>query len=230
MLEAGVAAERLEGRVGAGEEVRRPDRQAAAPGRPGAHVRGARVMSARDETMSPRDATANPANGAADAVAPPDERPWSPRIAALLFLAAGVAVLGWAFAIPEGAIDQDVGPRAFPLLVGVGLCVAASVAVVQAFRGSDPALTEQAREEARLTEWRPVAALLALLVGYLFALAPCGYWQSTAVLFALVARVLGSRRILRDALIGLVLALAVYFLFDRLLGIHLPPGIIRLAF
>lgn len=187
-------------------------------------------MSARDETMSPRDATANPANGAAGAVAPPDERPWSPRIAALLFLAAGVAVLGWAFAIPEGAIDQDVGPRAFPLLVGVGLCVAASVAVVQAFRGSDPALTEQAREEARLTEWRPVAALLALLVGYLFALAPCGYWQSTAVLFALVARVLGSRRILRDALIGLVLALAVYFLFDRLLGIHLPPGIVRLAF
>ncbi|MBI0376157.1 tripartite tricarboxylate transporter TctB family protein [Streptomyces albiflaviniger] len=230
MLEAGVAAERLEGRVGAGEEVRRPDRQAAAPGRPSAHVGGARVMSARDETMSPRDATANPANDGAGAAAPPGERPWSPRIAALLFLAAGVAVLGWAFAIPEGAIDQDVGPRAFPLLVGVGLCVAASVAVVQAFRGSDPALTEQAREEARLTEWRPVAALLALLVGYLFALAPCGYWQSTAVLFALVARVLGSRRILRDALIGLVLALAVYFLFDRLLGIHLPPGIVRLAF
>ncbi|AGP57839.1 tripartite tricarboxylate transporter TctB family protein [Streptomyces rapamycinicus] len=194
------------------------------------------AASARDEAANPaRDATANPAEGstandAAASTAPLDERPWSPRIAALLFLAAGVAVLGWAFAIPEGAIDQDVGPRAFPLLVGVGLCVSASVAVVQAFRGSDPALTEQAREEARLTEWRPVAALLALLVGYLFALAPCGYWQSTAVLFALVARVLGSRRLLRDALIGLVLALAVYFLFDRLLGIHLPPGIVGLAF
>ncbi|MEU5647554.1 tripartite tricarboxylate transporter TctB family protein [Streptomyces milbemycinicus] len=158
------------------------------------------------------------------------ERPWGPRIAALLFLAAGVAVLGWAFAIPKAGIEQDVGPRAFPLLVGAGLCVSAVVAVVQAFRGTDPAQTEQAREEARLTEWRPVAALLALLVCYLFALAPCGYWQSTAVLFTLVARVLGSRRTLRDALIGLVLALAVYFLFDRLLGIHLPPGIVRLAF
>ncbi|MFD8163629.1 tripartite tricarboxylate transporter TctB family protein [Streptomyces malaysiensis] len=190
-------------------------------------------MSTRDEAVSAvsaRDTTANPANAATDSTAPPDARPWSPRIAALLFLAAGVAVLGWAFAIPEGAIDQDVGPRAFPLLVGVGLCAAASVAVVQAFRGSDPALAEQVREEARLTEWRPVAALLALLVCYLFALAPCGYWQSTTVLFALVARVLGSRRIVRDALVGLVLALAVYFLFDRLLGIHLPPGIVRLAF
>ncbi|CDR09846.1 tripartite tricarboxylate transporter TctB family protein [Streptomyces iranensis] len=195
-----------------------------------------KAASTRDEAANPtQDATASPAEGGAannatDSTAPPHERPWSPRIAALLFLAAGMAVLGWAFAIPEGAIDQDVGPRAFPLLVGVGLCVAASLAVVQAFRGSDPALTEQAREEARLTEWRPVAAMLALLVCYLFALAPCGYWQSTAVLFALVARVLGSRRILRDALIGLVLALAVYFLFDRLLGIHLPPGIVRLAF
>ncbi|AQW50802.1 tripartite tricarboxylate transporter TctB family protein [Streptomyces violaceusniger] len=191
------------------------------------------AVTARDAAVTARNDVASPAQDAAGApggAAPPEGPLWGPRVAALLFLAAGVAVLGWAFAIPEGAIDQDVGPRAFPLLVGVGLCVAASVAVVQAFRGSDPVQAEQAREEARLTEWRPVAALLALLVGYLFALAPCGYWQSTAVLFALVARVLGSRRLLHDALIGLVLALAVYFLFDRLLGIHLPPGIVRLAF
>nr|WP_236055522.1 tripartite tricarboxylate transporter TctB family protein [Streptomyces sabulosicollis] len=211
--------------VSAREEARSPRDDAANPARNDA------ANPARNDAANPaRDGAANPANDAPDGAVPPDERLWGPRIAALLFLAAGVAVLGWAFAIPEGAIEQDVGPRAFPLLVGVGLCVAASVAVVQAFRGSDPALTEQAREEARLTEWRPVAALLALLVCYLFALAPCGYWQSTAVLFALVARVLGSRRTLRDALIGLVLALAVYFLFDRLLGIHLPPGIVRLAF
>ena len=160
----------------------------------------------------------------------PQPRPWGPRVAALLFLAAGVVVLGWAFAIPERATDQDVGPRAFPLLVGVGLCVSATFSTVQAFRGADREQTDQAREEARLTDWGPVAALLALLVGYLFALTPCGYWQSTAVLFTLVARVLGSRKPLRDAAVGLVLALAVYILFDRLLGIHLPPGIIRLAF
>ncbi|MFD7503469.1 tripartite tricarboxylate transporter TctB family protein [Streptomyces sp. NPDC059850] len=155
---------------------------------------------------------------------------WGPRVAALLFLAAGVVVVGWAFAIPARATEQDVGPRAFPLLVGVGLCVAAAFSTVQAFRGADREQADQAREEARITEWRPVATLLALLVGYLFALAPCGYWQSTAVLFTLVARVLGSRKLLRDAAVGLVLALAVYVLFDRLLGIHLPPGIIRLAF
>ncbi|MEV6127973.1 tripartite tricarboxylate transporter TctB family protein [Streptomyces violaceusniger] len=220
------------------EAVSTPDE--AVSGRDAAVSTPGEAVRERDAAVTARNGTVNPealdAAGAPGGAAPPDDRLppegplWGPRVAALLFLAAGVAVLGWAFAIPEGAIDQDVGPRAFPLLVGVGLCVAASVAVVQAFRGSDPVQAEQAREEARLTEWRPVAALLALLVGYLFALAPCGYWQSTAVLFALVARVLGSRRLLRDALIGLVLALAVYFLFDRLLGIHLPPGIVRLAF
>ncbi|MFC9425986.1 tripartite tricarboxylate transporter TctB family protein [Streptomyces sp. NPDC056987] len=155
---------------------------------------------------------------------------WGPRVAALLFLATGVIVLGWAFAIPERATDQDVGPQAFPLLVGAGLCASAVISVTQAFRGADREQNAQAHEEARLTDWRPVALLLALLVGYLFALSPLGYWQSTAVLFTLVARVLGSAKPLRDALAGLVLALAVYFLFDRLLGIHLPPGIIRLAF
>ncbi|QLH20288.1 tripartite tricarboxylate transporter TctB family protein [Streptomyces sp. Rer75] len=213
MLEADPEATRLEGGVAAGHEIRHADRPAAEAGRSGAERRGADLMSTRDASTR-------------------DEAPWTwgPRVAALLFLAAGVVVLGWAFAIPERATDQDVGPRAFPLLVGVGLCVSATFSTVRAFRGADREQTEQAREEARLTDWGPVAALLALLVGYLFALAPCGYWQSTAVLFTLVARVLGSRKPLRDALIGLVLALAVYILFDRLLGIHLPPGIIRLAF
>jgi putative tricarboxylic transport membrane protein len=49
------------------------------------------------------------------------------------------------------------------------------------------------------------------------------------VFFVAVARVLGSRSLIRDAVVGLVLALAVYVLFDRLLGISLPPGIVRLA-
>ncbi|MEV4085459.1 tripartite tricarboxylate transporter TctB family protein, partial [Nonomuraea fuscirosea] len=80
------------------------------------------------------------------------------------------------------------------------------------------------------THWPSVLMLLGALAAYALLLVPAGYWQATTVFFVAVARVLGSRRLVRDVLAGLVLALATYFLFDRLLGITLPPGLIRLAF
>ncbi|MFI7706230.1 tripartite tricarboxylate transporter TctB family protein [Nonomuraea sp. NPDC049480] len=143
------------------------------------------------------------------------------RIVSLGFLAAAVVVLAQAFAIPRGDGYQAVGPRAFPLLVGCGLAVVAVIGVVQAFSGG----TEAAEE----IHWPSVGMLVAALAGYALLLVPAGYWQATTVFFAVVARVLGSRRPVRDVLVGLVLALATYFLFDRLLGITLPPGLIRLA-
>lgn len=152
-------------------------------------------------------------------------RPWASRAAAAGFLAAGVAVLAGAFAIPEGGGYQAVGPRAFPLLAGGALTLVAAIGVVQAFRTPPPA----ADGAAARTEWRPVLAVVGTLAAYVAVLLPLGYWQATTVLFTVVARVLGSRRLVRDAAIGLVLALATYVLFDRVLGIELPPGIVRLA-
>jgi putative tricarboxylic transport membrane protein len=148
------------------------------------------------------------------------------RIVSLGFLLAALVVLAQAFAIPEGNGYQAVGPRAFPLLVGGGLAVVAVIGVVQAFRAG----TRQAEPgEAESTHWPSVLWLVGALAGYALLLVPAGYWQATTVFFVAVARVLGSRKPVRDVLVGLALALATYFLFDRLLGISLPPGLIRLA-
>ncbi|MEV5895436.1 tripartite tricarboxylate transporter TctB family protein [Nonomuraea fuscirosea] len=159
------------------------------------------------------------------------------RIVSLGFLAAAVVVLAQAFSIPQGNGYQAVGPRAFPLLVGMGLAVVSVIGVVQAFRpGAAPGAApvadsgEGASGEEEETHWPSVLMLLGALVAYALLLVPAGYWQATTLFFVAVARVLGSRRLVRDVLAGLVLALATYVLFDRLLGITLPPGLIRLAF
>lgn len=175
-------------------------------------------------------------------------RSWVSRAAAAAFLAVGVAVFAGAFGIGEGGGYQAVGPRAFPLLAGGALTLVAIIAVVQAFRtptpaapggdggggaarGGDtaPAAGGDGVAHAARTEWRPVLGVLGVLAAYVAVLVPLGYWQATTVLFTLVARILGSRRLVRDAGIGLALALATYILFDRVLGIELPPGIVRLA-
>ncbi len=137
------------------------------------------------------------------------------------FLAVALVVLAQAFMIPDSGAYQAVGPRAFPLLVGGGMAVVAVIGVAQAFRS--PAAPDG---EVR---WGPVLLLVGALVLYAVLLVPVGYWQATTLFFTAVARVLGSRRLVRDLLAGLLLALATYFLFDRLLGIALPPGLVRLA-
>ncbi|MFI7064806.1 tripartite tricarboxylate transporter TctB family protein [Kribbella sp. NPDC050124] len=148
---------------------------------------------------------------------------WSRRLVAIGFLLTAVVVLVSAFRIPEGGGYQAVGPRAFPLLVGFGLGVVAVIGVVQAFTSTDD------EEDHEPIQWRPMLILLVALAGYAAVLVPVGYWQATTVFFVVCARVLGSRRLLRDAVIAVVLAMATYVLFDRVLGISLPPGLVRLA-
>ncbi|MEU4228249.1 tripartite tricarboxylate transporter TctB family protein [Nonomuraea sp. NPDC026600] len=148
----------------------------------------------------------------------------STRLVSAGFLAVALVVLAQAFMIPDGGGYQAVGPRAFPLLVGLGMAVVAVIGVVQAFR--EP-VAGGGEDEG--VHWRPVLLLIGTLALYAALLAPVGYWQATTLFFVAVARVLGSRKLVRDLVVGLLLALATYLLFDRVLGITLPPGLIRLA-
>ncbi|MGP4021348.1 tripartite tricarboxylate transporter TctB family protein [Saccharopolyspora sp. 5N708] len=150
-------------------------------------------------------------------------RPWAARLSALLVLAVGLVVLVGSFTINSGGTYQAVGPQVFPLIVGAGTTLFGAIALARSVRGVDTG-------EPGGTDWRAVAKLAATLCGYVLLLVPAGFWQSSTVFFALVARILGSRKPVRDLVIGLVLSLAAYFLFDRLLGVSLPPGIVRLAF
>jgi putative tricarboxylic transport membrane protein len=51
-----------------------------------------------------------------------------------------------------------------------------------------------------------------------------GFTASATALFVFVARGFGSERWLRDTVIGLVLAGAVYLFFTRALSVNLPAG------
>ncbi|MEU7862507.1 tripartite tricarboxylate transporter TctB family protein [Nonomuraea sp. NPDC049141] len=148
------------------------------------------------------------------------------RLVSAGFLAVALVVLAQAFMIPDSGGYQAVGPRAFPLLVGIGMAVVAVIGVAQAFRA--PVSSEGESEDEGI-HWRPVLLLIGTLALYATLLVPVGYWQATTLFFLAVARVLGSRKLVRDLVVGLLLALATYLLFDRVLGITLPPGLIRLA-
>lgn len=144
-------------------------------------------------------------------------------VVALCVLALGLVVVWQATVIP-GEGWNPRGPRLVPLLVGLiwsGLAVVFVVqAVVGLARGHDIP-----RAEA-LTNAPRVGLLLVLIVAYAFALEPLGYVITTVLFFPLACVVLGSRQYVRDFVIGLGMALVLYYSFTELLRIHLPSGVL----
>jgi putative tricarboxylic transport membrane protein len=122
--------------------------------------------------------------------------------------------------------DAGIGPRFFPLIVAVGLTALGALWLLRLRVRPDAVLTAHIAEEAAATHWPTVGLTAAALLVYAFALGSLGYIAATALFFPFVARVLGSRRIVRDALIGLALAVVIYFSFTRLLGVRLPAGLL----
>ncbi len=149
-----------------------------------------------------------------------------PRIAAVAVVALGALVLYESFQVPRGGGYVAVGPRFFPLLVAIGLLVFGALLLLRTTVLADRVLAERTQEEEAAAHWPTVGLIAVLLVLYAFALGALGYVAATALFFPLAARGLGSHRIVRDFVVGVVLALVVYEGFTRYLGVRLPAGIL----
>jgi putative tricarboxylic transport membrane protein len=160
--------------------------------------------------------------------APERARPsWAgPRAVGGTLLAIGVVALVATFSIPGGQDPWALsGPRLFPLIASVALIGLSLAFLVRTFVAPDEELGTYAAREAADTEWRvPVLVGVALLV-YAQVMEPVGYLLSSAVFFPIVARILGSRSIVRDVIAGAALSLLVYTLFTQALAVPLPIGI-----
>jgi len=81
--------------------------------------------------------------------------------------------------------------------------------------------------EAQDTDWGAVAVIAAGLVLQINLLKPLGFVPAAVILFMSVTFAFGSRRFLRDGLVAVILAFVTYLAFTRLLGLQLPPGILK---
>ena len=150
------------------------------------------------------------------------------RLAGIL-LAVSAAYLAAAFLIsePEGQYAA-IGPRAFPLVVGLALAACAVWIGLRRTAGEAPAAPAADRHdpagEGGPADWRAAAPAAAAFLAYIALLAPVGYLLATAVFIPLEARLLGSRSWRRDLIAGLVVTAAVYAVLGLLLGLRLPAG------
>jgi len=132
-----------------------------------------------------------------------------------LFVLAGIIV--WDVNGLGGGMAYGIGPQAMPLVIATGVVILAIGNLVLALRGELPK-RESADPRAVLLILGGFVALIALIAfggGFIIA---------TAILFAATSAAFGRKAILTDFAIGLVLALVVYLLFDKLLTLSLPAG------
>jgi putative tricarboxylic transport membrane protein len=149
------------------------------------------------------------------------------RAVAVAVVVVGAVALWQSLAIREGGGYSTVGPRFLPVAVSIALVLLGVAWLVASFVRPDAYLLRKVASEQATTHW-PTVGLVAVLLGvYAFALEPLGWLPATALFVPVTARVLGSRSLVRDVAVGLVLALLLFFGFTRFLGVQLPGGILE---
>jgi len=147
---------------------------------------------------------------------------------AAFIIAAALAALGalliWqGFAIPDKGGYAGVGSGGLPKFVGFGLLVLAALHVVSGLRDAAPAMPRP--------HWAPVIWTIAGLALQVILLKPLGFSIASALLFACTAAGFGKNKLALTLPIGLALSLLIYGVFDQVLRLKLPAGVLeRLIF
>ena len=148
-----------------------------------------------------------------------------PRSRAEIALSLGVIALGAGVAgvtatLPSEGGYAGIGPNFIPAVVGAGIILLGVWLSFEAFTGG----WRKRDEPAGVFQPSPFLWVTAGLFAHMVLIGWAGFVIAGIALFACVARGFGSRRYVRDVVIGLALALAVFFFFVKLLNVNLPAG------
>jgi putative tricarboxylic transport membrane protein len=138
----------------------------------------------------------------------------------VLMTVAAVVVLVDAASLRD--TDDAIGPAAMPTVVGVLLGAVGLLMAARAWwelRRADSGGGLPPRDRL----WR-LAAMVGVLVGFAVLLPVLGYVVCAALLFTGAALLLGAPRPLVVFAYGWTVAIVVFLVFDRLIGLALPTG------
>jgi len=152
---------------------------------------------------------------------------WSELLIAAAVIVLGVVILVQTQDIRITRAVARVSPRAIPQIVGGGLVVLGIWYAIDIVR--NPHLTTGGEDSEDIdpeaeTDWTVIAIIAVGLALFALLIRNAGFILASAVLFTVSAFAMGNRRILPDLAIGVVLATAIFLLFDTWLGVRLPEG------
>ncbi|MEO3759132.1 tripartite tricarboxylate transporter TctB family protein [Mycobacterium sp. B14F4] len=149
-------------------------------------------------------------------------------IVCAVMVAVGAFLIYDALTLEAGFAKVDpVGPKLFPLVIGVVLLGLAIVLAIAIPRGSvGEADAGEDVDPSSPGDWRTVGLLVGLFVAVIVLINPLGWVITGTILFAGAATILGNRHYVRNLVIGAALSLISFYAFYSGLGIPLPAGIL----
>ena len=121
-----------------------------------------------------------------------------------MLVAVGAFLIYDALTLAAGFAKVDpVGPRMFPIVIGIGLIVLAVILAIAIPRGSTgEAEGGEDIDTSSPADWRTVGLLVGLFVAMIVLVMPLGWAITGTLLFAGAATILGSRHYVRNIVIG----------------------------
>ena len=146
-------------------------------------------------------------------------RKFGDLFAGLFFLCLGIWACIGGVRLHIGQLTMP-GAGFFPLLGAAILVLFSAILLFQAWLGRTTGT------ETFGDLWRPIAMIVSL-IAYVAILNSLGYIIATTILCIILLRVLDTREWWVLAVVALIMAAGSYILFDSLLGVTLPPGVLR---
>ncbi|TDE14930.1 tripartite tricarboxylate transporter TctB family protein [Jiangella asiatica] len=144
------------------------------------------------------------------------------RYAGVVAIVGGALSIGYSMiALSLGALSQP-GSGLWPLIVSVGLLVAGVVLVVRRPRDADTGDDSDTVVEEAGPSGRFVVIAVAVLVAYVIVLQQFGFVVAAALGTIAWLRWFGRESWVSSAVIGLVAAVCLHFLFVEVLHVPLP--------
>ena len=148
------------------------------------------------------------------------------KVTGLVSLVIGVVYFFATRNLPESAVADPIGPKAFPTMVAVGMIAVGLLLVLKRERVTpkNKAVLFDLTTEKDLMKDIGFTCAAGLIYGLI--LEPVGYLISTLLFMNAMMFVTNGRRIVYNLSVGLVFSLTTYGLFFYVLDVSLPRGIL----
>ena len=126
--------------------------------------------------------------------------------------------------IPTLEIGDPLGPKAFPILLGIALVLGAILLVIETLR-AHPADTGEKPRESLHHLWL-IGGVTLWTVLYFSVFDAVGYLVSTSVYLLVMTGVFNRGKWIANVLTSILFTIGSYVLFVKILGVVLPRGIL----
>jgi len=143
------------------------------------------------------------------------------KIAGSILSVLGICIVAFSGSIIDPKLENDVGPRLFPYIAGIGLIICGVGVFLR---------VGEEKEKAYLSKegWLRLLRMSVLMLAYALGLLSLGYLMATPIMLFISIKIMGKSVIspVKTAAISLGMTFLVYIVFERVLHVLLPPGIV----